>query len=77
MDRASCSRLIQGLQLVISEETYRRVTGGHCSGNWRAEDRLVVAKDSGPSLLGRDWLWKIKLNWHEVKYTNITEGILQ
>uniref|UniRef100_A0A8C6WZ84 ribonuclease H n=1 Tax=Neogobius melanostomus TaxID=47308 RepID=A0A8C6WZ84_9GOBI len=46
-------------------------------GGQRAEGRLVVAKGSGPSLLGRDWLRKIKLNWHEVKYTHTTEDILQ
>ncbi|XP_024921034.1 uncharacterized protein K02A2.6-like [Cynoglossus semilaevis] len=43
----------------------------------RAEGRLVVAQGSGPSLLGRDWLRKIKINWHEVKYMRTTEDILQ
>lgn len=46
-------------------------------GDQEAEGRLVVAKGSGPSLLGRDWLRKIKLNWHEVKYTGTTEDVLQ
>lgn len=46
------------------------------AGSQRAEGRLVIAKGSVPSLLGRDWLRKIKLNWHEIKYTHTTEDIL-
>ena len=47
------------------------------TGDQKAEGRLVIAKGSGPSLLGRDWLCKIKLNWHENKYAHTTEDILQ
>ncbi|KAF4090749.1 hypothetical protein AMELA_G00055870, partial [Ameiurus melas] len=45
-------------------------------GSQRAEGRLVIAKGSGPSLSGRDWLRKMKLNWHEIKYAHTTEDIL-
>ena len=43
----------------------------------RAYYRFVIAKGGGPSLLGRDWLRKIKLDWHEIKYAHTTEDILQ
>ncbi len=36
-------------------------------GNQVAEARLLVVKGTGPSLLGRDWLSKIKLNWGEIR----------
>ncbi|XP_059808999.1 uncharacterized protein LOC132382615 [Hypanus sabinus] len=39
--------------------------------------RLVIAKGSGPSLLGRDWLRKIRLNWHEIKYAHTMKDSLQ
>nr|XP_023665672.1 LOW QUALITY PROTEIN: uncharacterized protein K02A2.6-like [Paramormyrops kingsleyae] len=47
------------------------------AGSQSAEGRLVVVKGTGPSLLGRDWLQKIKLKWHEIKYVHTTEDILQ
>ncbi|XP_042372461.1 uncharacterized protein K02A2.6-like [Plectropomus leopardus] len=43
----------------------------------KAKARLVIAKGNGPSLLGRDWLRKIRLNWHEIKYVHATEDILK
>ena len=43
----------------------------------KATARLVLAKGRGPSLLGSDWLRKIRLNWHEVKYAHTTEDVLQ
>lgn len=43
----------------------------------KAKARLVIAKGRGPCLLGRDWLWKIRLNWHDIKYTSTTDDILQ
>lgn len=36
-------------------------------GSQAAEARLLVVKGTGPSLLGRDWLSKIKLNWGEIR----------
>lgn len=45
----------------------------------RARARLVIAKGCGHSILGWDWLQKIRLNWHEIKYahkTATTETIL-
>lgn len=43
----------------------------------KATSRLVVAKGRGPSLLGCDWLRKIRLKWHEIKYVHTIEDILQ
>ena len=34
--------------------------------NQHAELPLVVVEGTGPSLLGRDWLSSIKLNWQEI-----------
>ena len=31
---------------------------------------LVVVKGDGPTLLGRNWLTHIRLNWNEIHYTN-------
>ena len=47
--------------------------------NQRAKARLVIATGGGPSLLGRDWLRKLRLNWHEIKYarTHGLEDLLQ
>ena len=30
---------------------------------------LVVVKGQGPTLLGRNWLGKIRLNWGEIHHT--------
>ena len=35
---------------------------------------LVVVKGEGPTLFGRNWLEKIKLNWHSIHYT-LTPGL--
>ncbi|XP_034549867.1 uncharacterized protein K02A2.6-like [Notolabrus celidotus] len=43
----------------------------------KARARLVIAEGRGPSLLGRDILRKIRLNWHDIKYANTTEDILR
>ncbi|XP_048860098.1 uncharacterized protein K02A2.6-like isoform X1 [Brienomyrus brachyistius] len=48
-----------------------------CTGGQRAAVRLVVAKGSGPSLLGRDVLRKLQLNWQEIKFVRTVEDILQ
>ena len=34
-------------------------------------DLVVVAQD-GPTLFGRDWLHKLRLNWREIKNVNVT-----
>ena len=31
---------------------------------------LVVVKGDGPTLLGRNWLTQIRLNWNEIHYNN-------
>lgn len=36
-------------------------------GSQAAEARLLMVKGKGPSLLGRDWLSKIQLNWGEIR----------
>uniref|UniRef100_A0A8C2FFT4 Gypsy retrotransposon integrase-like protein 1 n=2 Tax=Cyprinus carpio TaxID=7962 RepID=A0A8C2FFT4_CYPCA len=36
-------------------------------GSQTAEARLLVVKGTGPSLLGRDWLSKIQLNWGDIR----------
>nr|XP_055046280.1 LOW QUALITY PROTEIN: uncharacterized protein K02A2.6-like [Misgurnus anguillicaudatus] len=36
-------------------------------GSQEAGARLLVVKGAGPSLLGRDWLSKLQLNWGEIK----------
>ena len=36
--------------------------------NQSAQLSLVVVKGDGPSLLGRDWLSSLNLNWHQVYY---------
>jgi len=39
-----------------------------CCGNQVAQLPLIVVKGTGPTLLGRNWLLKIKLNWAELHY---------
>ena len=38
---------------------------------------LLVVEGDGPSLLGRDWLYKIKLDWHELYHTQVLPFTLQ
>ena len=37
-----------------------------CYGDQQVTLPLVVIKGNGPSLFGRNWLEKIKLNWPEI-----------
>ena len=37
-----------------------------CYGTQTAHLRLVVVGGSGPTLLGRDWLKSLKLDWHQI-----------
>ena len=30
---------------------------------------LIIVKGNGPTLLGRDWMGGIHLNWHKIHYT--------
>ena len=38
----------------------------------KVELPLIVVKGDGPSLLGRNWLLKITLDWQEIKYVSAT-----
>ena len=38
---------------------------------------LLVVDGDGPSLLGRDWLHKIKLDWQELYHTQVTQPSVQ
>ena len=35
-----------------------------------AEMPLVIVADTGPALLGRDWLGQIRLNWHQIHHVH-------
>ena len=37
---------------------------------WPATSPLVVVKGERPTLLGRNWLNKIRLNWSQIHYTS-------
>ena len=38
---------------------------------------LLVVEGDGPSLMGRDWLHKIKLDWQELYHTQVSQPLLQ
>lgn len=40
-----------------------------------AELTLVVTEGTGPSLLGRDWLVALKLNWQEILSVKTTQSL--
>ena len=44
--------------------------------NQSAQLSFVVVKGDGPSLLGRDWLSSLNLNWHEVYYHSTLQEVL-
>ena len=37
--------------------------------SYEADLPLVIVKGEGPTLLGRNWLQKIRLNWNRIHYT--------
>ena len=39
-------------------------------GGQKANLPLVVVKRQGPSLLGRNWLCHLRLNWHEIFWSH-------
>ena len=45
-----------------------------CHGAQEEELNHFVVDGSGPSLLGRDWLAKLKLNWSAIRKLN-TQGV--
>ena len=68
-------------QLSTSDITLRSYTGESIPvlgcvdvnvkcGNQVATLPLVVVKGEGPSLLGRNWLSQLKLNWHEIFWSH-------
>ena len=71
------------IPLVHSSATLHTYTGGTIPvcGQFSADVHyqtkqailpLTVVSGCGPSLLGRDWLHKIQLNWHEILRVNVS-----
>ena len=65
-------------RLVLSEIMLRTYSGEHLKvkgemvatvkyGTQTEQLTLIVVEGNGPSLLGRNWLAKIRLDWHEIK----------
>ena len=50
----------------------RAVVGVRCGGQVEEELGLVVVGGDGPSLLGRDWLGRLRLDWREIRMLNTT-----
>ena len=46
-------------------------------GNQAADLHLLVVEGNGPSLLGRDWLRKLQLNWREIHLLHVTKTSLE
>ena len=45
--------------------------------NQEIELPLIVVSGSGPSLLGRNWLTKIRLDWHSILATQVEESLTE
>ena len=55
----------------------RAVVRVGCGGREEEELGLVVVSGKGPSLPGRDWLGRLRLDWKEIRMLNVTPDMLE
>ena len=55
----------------------RAVVRVRYGGKEERELGLVVVSGTGPSLLGRDWLHRLRLDWREIRMLNATSDTLE
>ena len=67
-------RTYSGEELKVVGKAVVRV---RCGGQEEEELGLVVVSGGGPSLLGRDWLGRLRLDWREIQTLNATLGTLE
>ena len=67
-------RTYSGEELKVVGKAVVRV---RCGGQEEEELGLVVVSGGGPSLLGRDWLGRLRLDWREIRTLNATLGTLE
>ena len=70
---AVCLRTYSGEELRVVGRAVVRV---RCGGQVVEDLGLVVVEGSGPSLLGRDWLGRLRLDWREVRKLHSTPDSL-
>ena len=63
-----------GEELKVVGRAVVRVGSG---GKMVEELELVVISGKGPSLLGRDWLGSLRLDWKEIQMLNVTPDVLK